>query len=181
MCGLRCFVRILDQFDGRAILFDEGHYNSRRRTVGRDNDTPALDGFVHIIDLEGHVREFLNDLQYEYSLCSGRNYSPRGKLLIRISVSRNDGSLHSRKKRGAINTKKTAQGSSEASENTRPSVPAVEGIVIKIPDANPIAAMVLENKGLRNMSCEMNKVNMVTRNRLIKVLVPSITPFIGRI
>jgi len=68
MCGLCCFVRILDQFDGRAVLFDESHHHSRRGAVGWDDNVPVLNSFIHVIDLESDVREFLNDLRQRAAL-----------------------------------------------------------------------------------------------------------------
>ena len=40
---------------------------------------------------------------------------------------------------------KTYQGRSDSREKTRPMVPAVEGMVIRMAAANPMAALFLEN------------------------------------
>lgn len=71
-----------------------------------------------------------------------------------------DGFAPNRKSLGVINIKKTTQGNSEARDKVSPMVPAVDGMTIRMPDAKPITAIVLLNKGLRRMSTEI--INNVT-------------------
>ena len=49
-------------------------------------------------------------------------------------------------------TKNTIQGASDASANTMPSMPADDGIIIKMPDASPHQAVALLNSGLRSIT-----------------------------
>lgn len=57
-----------------------------------------------------------------------------------------------RKKTRMANTRKAAQGMSDSSEKTRPMVPAVDGMIMNMPDTIASIAAARGNSGLRSMT-----------------------------
>lgn len=69
-------------------------------------------------------------------------------------------------------TKKTAHGTSDKSENTSPIVPAVDGMIIKIPAIRPNQAVVLLNTWLRSITQAMISSAAVLSTKYISKIVP---------